>query len=135
MFSNGLPCNFNFPSCLVPKDSGSDELLPTNMGSREPVILNVYDMVSLLFARVLCARLNFLLLIINSIGSMSTPRLLDSGSSTVVSRYLARNMPTEGTNFHLLGYSRLRRATMKSWESNLDLGEFRGDCRDKRAVN
>lgn len=47
MFSNGLPCNLTFPSCLgVPKDSGSDELLPTSMGSREPVILNVYDMVS-----------------------------------------------------------------------------------------
>lgn len=46
MFSNGLPCNLPFPSCLgVPKDSGSDELLPTSMGNREPVILNVYDMV------------------------------------------------------------------------------------------
>lgn len=48
MFSNGLPCNLPFPSCLgVPKDSGSDELLPTSMGNREPVILNVYDMVSI----------------------------------------------------------------------------------------
>lgn len=48
MFSNGLPCNLSFPSCLgVPKeDSGSDELLPISSGSREPVILNVYDMVS-----------------------------------------------------------------------------------------
>lgn len=47
MFSNGLPCNLPFPSCLgVPKDSGSDELLPAGMGNREPVILNVYDMVS-----------------------------------------------------------------------------------------
>lgn len=45
MFSNGLPCNLPFPSCLAPKDSGSDELLPTSMGNREPVILNVYDMV------------------------------------------------------------------------------------------
>lgn len=45
MFSNGLPCNLRFPSCLAPKDSGSDELLPTSMGNREPVILNVYDMV------------------------------------------------------------------------------------------
>lgn len=46
MFSNGLPCNLPFPSCLgVPKDSGSDELLPAGMGNREPVILNVYDMV------------------------------------------------------------------------------------------
>lgn len=46
MFSNGLPCNLPFPSCLgVPKDCGSDELLPTSMGNREPVILNVYDMV------------------------------------------------------------------------------------------
>lgn len=45
MFSNGLP-NLPFPSCLgVPKDCGSDELLPTSMGNREPVILNVYDMV------------------------------------------------------------------------------------------
>lgn len=49
MFSNGLPCNLPFPSCLgVPKDSGSDELLPSSMGNREPVILNVYDMVSTL---------------------------------------------------------------------------------------
>lgn len=48
MFSNGLPCRLPFPSCLggVPKDSGSDELLPVSMGNREPVILNVYDMVS-----------------------------------------------------------------------------------------
>lgn len=47
MFSSGLPCNLPFPSCLgVPKDSGSDELLPSSMGNREPVILNVYDMVS-----------------------------------------------------------------------------------------
>lgn len=47
MFSNGLPCRLPFPSCLggVPKDSGSDELLPVSMGNREPVILNVYDMV------------------------------------------------------------------------------------------
>lgn len=46
MFSNGLPCNLSFPSCLsVPKD-GNEELLPSNMGTREPVILNVYDMVS-----------------------------------------------------------------------------------------
>lgn len=50
MFSNGLPCNLPFPSCLgVPKDSGSDELLPTSMGNREPVILNVYDMVCTIF--------------------------------------------------------------------------------------
>lgn len=47
MFSNGLPCNLPFPSCLgMPKDNGSDELLPTSLGNREPVILNVYDMVS-----------------------------------------------------------------------------------------
>jgi len=47
MFSNGLPCNLSFPSCLsVPKDEiGNEELLPSNMGTREPVILNVYDMV------------------------------------------------------------------------------------------
>lgn len=46
MFPNGLPCNLPFPSCLgVPKDSGSDELLPASMENREPVILNVYDMV------------------------------------------------------------------------------------------
>lgn len=48
MFFNGLPCNLSLPSCLgVPKDSGSEELLPANMGNREPVILNVYDMVSM----------------------------------------------------------------------------------------
>lgn len=46
MFSNGLPCNLPFPSCLgISKDSGNDELLPSNTGNREPVILNVYDMV------------------------------------------------------------------------------------------
>ncbi|XP_017149121.2 deubiquitinase DESI2 [Drosophila miranda] len=46
MFSNGLPCNLSFPSCLsVQKDEiGNEELLPSNMGTREPVILNVYDM-------------------------------------------------------------------------------------------
>lgn len=48
MFSNSLPCNLSFPSCLgVPKDSGTEELLSASMGNREPVILNVYDMVSL----------------------------------------------------------------------------------------
>ena len=43
MFSNS--CNLNF-QCFAPKrDTGSDsELLPNNM-NREPVILNVYDMV------------------------------------------------------------------------------------------
>lgn len=47
MFSNSLPCNLPFPSCLgVPKDSGGEELLSTSMGNREPVILNVYDMVN-----------------------------------------------------------------------------------------
>lgn len=36
-----------FPSCFrSPKDNSSEELLPSNMGTREPVILNVYDMVS-----------------------------------------------------------------------------------------
>lgn len=55
MFSNGLPCNLPFPSCLgVPKDSGSDELLPTSMGNREPVILNVYDMVRVYFVYCFC---------------------------------------------------------------------------------
>ncbi|KAL5285767.1 DESI2 family protein [Megaselia abdita] len=35
----------SFPSCFrTPKDSGSEELIPNNMGTREPVILNVYDM-------------------------------------------------------------------------------------------
>lgn len=46
MFSNS--CNLNF-HCLAPKDSGSEELLPTSLTHREPVILNVYDMVSLNF--------------------------------------------------------------------------------------
>ncbi|XP_070509552.1 deubiquitinase DESI2 isoform X1 [Chironomus tepperi] len=41
MFSNS--CNLNF-HCLAPKDSGSEELLPTSLTHREPVILNVYDM-------------------------------------------------------------------------------------------
>lgn len=48
MFSNGISCNLPFPSCFgrntAVKDNGSDELLP-KMGN-EPVILNVYDMVS-----------------------------------------------------------------------------------------
>lgn len=44
MFTNSL--SLNFP-CLAPRDSGSDsEILSTNMNHREPVILNVYDMVS-----------------------------------------------------------------------------------------
>lgn len=42
MFSNGLTCNLPF-SCMSVRDSGSDELLPNKM-SREPVLLNVYDM-------------------------------------------------------------------------------------------
>lgn len=37
----------SFPSCFrSPKDHEDSELLPNNMGTREPVILNVYDMVS-----------------------------------------------------------------------------------------
>lgn len=48
MFSSGLPCNLPFPSCLGIHNDSNDELLPPgNMGSREPVILNVYDMVSI----------------------------------------------------------------------------------------
>lgn len=44
MFTNS--CNLNF-HCLAPKDNGSDsEILPTSLANREPVILNVYDMVS-----------------------------------------------------------------------------------------
>lgn len=50
MFSSGLPsCNLSFPNCLSgrsAKEDSSEELLPANMGNREPVILNVYDMVS-----------------------------------------------------------------------------------------
>lgn len=49
MFSSGLPCNISFPNCLSgrsAKEDSSEELLPANMGNREPVILNVYDMVS-----------------------------------------------------------------------------------------
>lgn len=43
MFTNS--CNLNF-HCLAPKDNGSDsEILPTSLTNREPVILNVYDMV------------------------------------------------------------------------------------------
>lgn len=45
MFSDN--CNLRFPSCLsIEKDNGSDELLGIHNGNREPVILNVYDMVS-----------------------------------------------------------------------------------------
>lgn len=43
MFSSGLNCNLSFPSCLgYPQDS--EELIPKM--AREPIILNVYDMVS-----------------------------------------------------------------------------------------
>lgn len=43
MFTNSL--SLNFP-CLAPKDTGSDsEMLNPSMNHREPVILNVYDMV------------------------------------------------------------------------------------------
>lgn len=42
MFSSGLNCNLSFPSCLgYPQDS--EELIPKM--AREPIILNVYDMV------------------------------------------------------------------------------------------
>lgn len=41
MFGNS--CNLNF-HCLAPRDS--EELLPTSLTHREPVILNVYDMAS-----------------------------------------------------------------------------------------
>ncbi|CAH1993603.1 unnamed protein product [Acanthoscelides obtectus] len=43
MFSNGLACNLPFSCMSVNRDSGSDELLPSKT-SREPVLLNVYDM-------------------------------------------------------------------------------------------
>ncbi|VEN44705.1 unnamed protein product [Callosobruchus maculatus] len=43
MFSNGLACNLPFSCMSINRDSGSDELLPSKM-SREPVLLNVYDM-------------------------------------------------------------------------------------------
>lgn len=43
MFSNGLTCNLPFSCMNVTRDSGSDELLPNKM-SREPILLNVYDM-------------------------------------------------------------------------------------------
>lgn len=49
MFTNS--CNLNF-HCLAPKDSsGSDnEIISTSLTHKEPVILNVYDMVSKLIA-------------------------------------------------------------------------------------
>lgn len=43
MFSNGLACNLPFSCMSVTRDSGSDELLPNKM-TKEPVLLNVYDM-------------------------------------------------------------------------------------------
>lgn len=47
MFTNS--CNFH---CLAPKDTGSDsEMLSASMNHREPVILNVYDMVSAAMAQ------------------------------------------------------------------------------------
>jgi hypothetical protein len=46
MFSSGLNCNLSFPSCLgYPQDS--EELIPKM--AREPIILNVYDMVSSIY--------------------------------------------------------------------------------------
>lgn len=43
MFSSGLGCNLSFPSCLgYPQDS--EELIPKM--AREPITLNVYDMVN-----------------------------------------------------------------------------------------
>lgn len=69
MFSNGLPCNLSFPSCLgVPKDSGSDELLPTNMSNREPVILNVYDMVIVYINYILKTSIKCIIIFFCSIG-------------------------------------------------------------------
>lgn len=42
MFSSGIGCNLSFPSCLgYPQDS--EELIPRM--AREPITLNVYDMV------------------------------------------------------------------------------------------
>lgn len=44
MFTNSL--SLNFP-CLAPKDSGSEsEMLSSSLNHREPVVLNIYDMVS-----------------------------------------------------------------------------------------
>lgn len=44
MFSENS-CNLRFPSCLSIEKDGSQELLQQHNGNREPVILNVYDMV------------------------------------------------------------------------------------------
>ncbi|XP_018323625.1 deubiquitinase DESI2 [Agrilus planipennis] len=43
MFSSKITCSLPFNCMGITRDSGSDELLPSKM-SREPVILNVYDM-------------------------------------------------------------------------------------------
>lgn len=56
MFTNSCR-NFH---CLAPKDTGSDsEILSANMNHREPVILNVYDMVRSI--KVKCRNENFLI--------------------------------------------------------------------------
>lgn len=54
MFGSEKGCSLQFPSCLF-FPSGSEQLL-SNM-AREPVILNVYDMVCI-FAAVLISNLN-----------------------------------------------------------------------------
>lgn len=52
MFSSGLSCNLSFPSCLgYPQDS--EELIPKM--AREPIVLNVYDMVRKLFFSIIIA--------------------------------------------------------------------------------
>lgn len=62
MFSSGLNCNLSFPSCLgYPQDS--EELIPKM--AREPIILNVYDMVSCYFQYItnkVCIIINCLLM-------------------------------------------------------------------------
>lgn len=63
MFSNRLSCHLSFPSCIsIPKDQGSDELLPKM--AREPIILNVYDMVSNICKQKYLASVQFNKLII-----------------------------------------------------------------------
>lgn len=123
MFSNGLPCNLTFPSCLgVPKDSGSDELLPTSMGSREPVILNVYDMVSewggLEVEKVALAQRTQRLiqshLRLCSTGSTSTPLRSGSVCSTPGWKCSERSSPTVVIRFRLPACSKYRPAITTS---------------------
>lgn len=63
MFSSGLNCNLSFPSCLG-YTQDSEELIPKM--TREPIILNVYDMVNNYFYYDIMNKINSLQIVIKS---------------------------------------------------------------------